>query len=61
MAFDPATIGAGALERVYDQPGGADRLIARSSGVTHAWVNGIAIRRDGEDIPGVAAGRLIRG
>jgi N-acyl-D-aspartate/D-glutamate deacylase len=61
VAFDPATIGAGPLERVYDQPGGADRLIARSSGVIHTWVNGIAVRRDGQDIPGVAAGRLLRG
>ena len=60
MAFDPATIGAGEPEPVHDQPGGADRLIARSSGVIHTWVNGIAIRRDGEDVPGVGAGELIR-
>jgi len=61
VAFDPATIGAGALERVYDQPGGADRLVARSTGVTHTWVNGVAIRRDGADVPGVAPGTLLRG
>jgi N-acyl-D-aspartate/D-glutamate deacylase len=61
VAFDPATIGASALERVYDQPGGADRLIARSAGVTHTWVNGVATRRDGQDIPGVTPGRLLRG
>jgi N-acyl-D-aspartate/D-glutamate deacylase len=61
VAFDPATIGAGALERVYDQPGGADRLVARSTGVTHLWVNGVAARRDGADIPGVAAGQLLKG
>ena len=61
VAFDPATIGAGALERVYDQPGGADRLIARSSGIIHTWVNGTAIRRDGADVAGSAAGRLLRG
>jgi N-acyl-D-aspartate/D-glutamate deacylase len=60
VAFDPATIGATEPERVYDQPGGADRLIARSTGVTHTWVNGAASRRDGHDIPGVAAGRLLR-
>ncbi|HUN32085.1 MAG TPA: amidohydrolase family protein [Trebonia sp.] len=60
VAFDPATIGAGPPERVHDQPGGADRLIARSSGVIHTWVNGAAIRRDGVDVPGVAAGRLLR-
>ena len=61
VAFDPATIGASALERVYDQPGGADRLVARSAGVTHTWVNGVATRRDGQDIPGVTPGRLLRG
>jgi len=61
VAFDPATVGACPLERVHDQPGGADRLIARSSGVTHIWVNGTAIRRDGADVAGVAAGRLVRG
>ena len=60
VAFDPATIGAGSVERVYDQPGGADRLIARSSGVTHVWVNGVATRRDGVDVEGAAAGRLLR-
>jgi N-acyl-D-aspartate/D-glutamate deacylase len=60
VAFDPATIGAGSVERVYDQPGGADRLIARSSGVTHMWVNGVATRRDGLDVEGAAAGRMLR-
>ncbi|HEY1699127.1 MAG TPA: amidohydrolase family protein [Trebonia sp.] len=60
VAFDPATVGATAPERVYDFPGGADRLIARSTGVTHTWVNGVASRIDGEDIPD-AAGQLLRG
>jgi N-acyl-D-aspartate/D-glutamate deacylase len=60
VAFDPAVIGAGALERVYDQPGGADRLIAHSTGVEHMWVNGVATRSGGADVPGVAAGRLLR-
>jgi N-acyl-D-amino-acid deacylase len=60
VAFDPATIGAGALERVYDQPGGADRLIARSTGVTHMWVNGVATRYDGADVAGAAAGQVLR-
>ncbi|HEX4090568.1 MAG TPA: amidohydrolase family protein [Trebonia sp.] len=61
VAFDPATIGAGALERVYDQPGGADRLIARSSGVEHVWVNGTATREAGADLPGAAAGMMLSG
>jgi N-acyl-D-aspartate/D-glutamate deacylase len=60
VAFDPAVIGACALERVYDQPGDADRLIARSTGVEHMWVNGVATRSGGTDVAGAAAGRLLR-
>jgi N-acyl-D-aspartate/D-glutamate deacylase len=60
VAFDPDTIGAGDIQRVYDQPGGADRLISRATGVQHMWVNGVAARADGVDVPGVAAGRLLR-
>ena len=60
VAFDPDTIGAGDIHRVYDQPGGADRLIVRSTGVQHMWVNGVAARTDGVDVPDVAAGRLLR-
>jgi N-acyl-D-aspartate/D-glutamate deacylase len=61
VAFDPATVGATAAERVRDQPGGADRLIARSTGVEHMWVNGVLTRHAGEDVPGAAAGRVLRG
>jgi N-acyl-D-amino-acid deacylase len=60
VAFDPGTIGASSVQRVYDQPGGADRLIARSTGVEHMWVNGVASRVAGEDVPAVAAGRVLR-
>ncbi len=60
VAFDPGTIGASDIERVYDQPGGADRLVSRSSGVEHVWVNGVASRADGVDLPGVASGRVLR-
>jgi N-acyl-D-aspartate/D-glutamate deacylase len=61
VAFDPETVGATSLERVYDQPGGADRLVARSTGVEHVWVNGTATRSGGDDVPGAAAGQLLRG
>jgi N-acyl-D-amino-acid deacylase len=60
VAFDPDTIGAGDIHRVYDQPGGADRLISRGTGVQHLWVNGVAARADGVDVPDAAAGRLLR-
>jgi N-acyl-D-aspartate/D-glutamate deacylase len=60
VAFDPGTVGCTAVERVDDQPGGADRLVVRSTGVEHTWVNGTATRRGGEDVPGAAPGRLLR-
>jgi N-acyl-D-aspartate/D-glutamate deacylase len=60
VAFDPDTVGTAPFERVRDQPGGADRLIVRSAGVEHMWVNGVPTRESGEDLAGVAAGRLLR-
>ena len=60
VAFDPATVGTTAVERAYDQPGGADRLIVRSTGVEHMWVNGVATRRDGQELIDVRPGRLLR-
>ena len=57
---DPDTVGITPPERVWDQPGGADRLIVRSTGIEHVWVNGTATRRAGEDLPGAAPGRLLR-
>jgi N-acyl-D-amino-acid deacylase len=60
VAFDPATVGTTAAERVDDQPGGADRLLVRSTGVEHVWVNGVPTRTGGVDRAEAAAGRLIR-
>jgi N-acyl-D-aspartate/D-glutamate deacylase len=60
VAFDPDTVGTTPVERVHDQPGGADRLIVRSTGVEHVWVNGVATRTAGEDVPAARPGRLIR-
>jgi len=61
VAFDPDTVGVTELERVWDLPAGADRLIARSTGVERVWVNGTAIRQDGADIAGARPGKLLRG
>jgi N-acyl-D-amino-acid deacylase len=61
VAFDPDTVGVTDLERVWDLPAGADRLIANSTGVEHVWVNGTAIRRDGEDVDAARPGKLLRG
>jgi N-acyl-D-amino-acid deacylase len=63
VAFDGATVAAGPLERVWDLPAGADRLVVPSVGVEHVWVNGAPVRRDGKDlaVDGSAPGRLLRG
>lgn len=59
VAFDHETVGAGALERRWDFPAGADRLIAPSFGVEHVWVNGSLVRTDGADIPGARPGTAV--
>ncbi len=61
VAFDPDTVGVTELERVWDLPAGADRLIARSTGVEHVWVNGEPIRQNGADVAGARPGTLLRG
>jgi N-acyl-D-aspartate/D-glutamate deacylase len=60
VAFDPETVGTTPVERVRDQPGGADRLLVRSRGLEHVWVNGVVTRVAGDDLSGVAPGRLLR-
>jgi N-acyl-D-aspartate/D-glutamate deacylase len=60
VAFDPATIGTTPVERVSDQPGGADRLVVQSTGVEHMWVNGTATRAHGQDLVDVSSGRVLR-
>ncbi len=61
VAFDPATVGSGPLERVVDLPGGADRLVAPSIGVEHVWVAGHRTRADGKDVAEARYGRVLRG
>ncbi len=60
VAFDPDRIGVEPMERIFDLPAGADRLIARSRGIEHIWVAGTAIRSDGADIPDARPGKLLR-
>ena len=60
VVFDPETVGTTALERLYDLPTGADRLVARSTGIEHVWVGGAATRRAGKDLPVDGPGRLVR-
>jgi N-acyl-D-aspartate/D-glutamate deacylase len=47
--FDAETVGASPLTRVYDFPGGADRLISKESGIRAVIVNGVPIRENGAD------------
>ncbi len=61
--FDAARVGASPLRRVYDQPAGADRLVADGIGIDAVIVAGTCIRRDGKDAidpDGPLPGRLLR-
>ncbi len=60
VAFDPATVGETDLERVHDLPGGADRLISRSTGIEHVWVAGEEVVRAGTCVEGAHPGALLR-
>ncbi|RLA46162.1 MAG: amidohydrolase [Gammaproteobacteria bacterium] len=64
VVFDADTVGAGELERVYDLPSGADRLISQASGIEVVIVNGQVLRENNVDQfnPATDAlpGRLLR-
>ncbi|HYA35615.1 MAG TPA: amidohydrolase family protein [Candidatus Binataceae bacterium] len=61
--FDPDKVGASKLRRVYDMPGGQDRLVSDASGIDAVIVNGKVIRREGSDTvapDGPLPGRVLR-
>ena len=63
VIFDPATIGDQPLKRVWDFPGGADRLISEAVGIDAVIVNGKILRRHNRDCldpAGPLPGRLLR-
>jgi N-acyl-D-aspartate/D-glutamate deacylase len=63
VVFDPATVAAGKLKRVWDFPGGANRLISEASGIDAVIVNGTVLRRHGKDAlaaDGALPGKLLR-
>ena len=63
VIFDPDTIGDEPLERVWDFPGGADRLVSAAVGIDAVIVNGKVLRRhnkDCVDVDGPLPGRLLR-
>lgn len=64
VVFNADTVGAGALQRVYDFPGGADRLISEASGIDAVVVNGVLLRQHNRDLldsrEGKLPGRVLR-
>ena len=44
---------------MWDFPGQGDRLISRSLGIEHIWVQGVAIRENGVDVPDATPGALV--
>lgn len=59
VSFDPETVAPTANQRVFDLPGGADRLINRSVGINDVWINGVATCRDGDYVEEAMPGRLL--
>jgi N-acyl-D-aspartate/D-glutamate deacylase len=59
VAFDPTSIGHGAVRTRDDLPGGASRLYADAEGVAHVLVNGTEIVHAGE-FTGAVPGRVLR-
>jgi len=60
VLFDPATVGsAGRPERRYDLPGGAKRMVMRSTGIEMTLVNGVPTWEAGA-LTGAGAGAVLR-
>ncbi len=61
MLFDPATVGRGKPQRVFDLPAGASRLTTPAVGVHGVWVNGQRVAdADGVVPDAPRAGRVLR-
>ena len=56
VVFDAAEVGHLGKRRVYDLPGGADRIISDAKGINAVVVNGTVIRQDGVDQVKAGAG-----
>jgi N-acyl-D-aspartate/D-glutamate deacylase len=64
VVFDPATVGCSPLRRVWDFPGGADRLVSDAAGIRAVIANGVPVRIEGRDVvdpEGALPGRVLRG
>ncbi len=61
LLFDPATVGRGAKERVFDLPAGASRLIRHGCGIHGVWVNGVRVADAGGVLRnGARPGKVLR-
>ncbi len=61
LLFDPATVGRGKPERVFDLPAGASRLTTPSVGVHGVWINGQRVANADGIVPDAPkAGRVLR-
>ena len=60
VVFDPARVGSAArMERLYDLPGGAKRMVMRSQGIEYTVVNG-AVTWERGALTGATAGTVLR-
>jgi N-acyl-D-aspartate/D-glutamate deacylase len=61
MLFDPATVGRGPKQRVFDLPAGAARLVTPAVGIHGVWVNGERVVDASGPIPSAPrVGMLLR-
>ncbi|HTT39168.1 MAG TPA: amidohydrolase family protein [Burkholderiales bacterium] len=61
VLFDPATVGRGKPQRVFDLPAGASRLTTPALGVHGVWVNGTRVAdADGMILDAPLPGRVLR-
>jgi N-acyl-D-aspartate/D-glutamate deacylase len=61
LMFDPATVGRGKKERVFDLPAGAARLVRQGTGVSGIWVNGVRVADESGVIKnGARPGQVLR-
>jgi N-acyl-D-amino-acid deacylase len=58
VVFDPATIGPGKREKLYDLPSGGKRIVVHSTGIDYTIVNGVTAYAGGK-LTGKNAGRVL--
>ena len=58
VVFDPATIGPGKREKLYDLPSGGKRIVVHSTGIDYTIVNGVTAYAGGK-LTGKNAGQVL--